>query len=72
MPRLMARPCSRCRRARQAIWCQRLVDTRLAARNANDEYASAIRRAARAHARRVAAGDVDALPPNGQACWPGH
>jgi ribosomal protein S20 len=39
----------------------RLTPNRRRRRVENDEYASFIRRVIRAHARRVAAGDVDAL-----------
>ena len=43
------------------IQCQGRIDTRRRRRAENDEYASFIRRVIRAHARRVAAGDIDAL-----------
>ena len=56
------RPHGRCRRAGQAIQCQGRVDTKRRRRRAeNDEYASFIRRVVRAHAKRIAAGDIDAL-----------
>ena len=51
-----------CGRARRAIQRQGQVDTNRRRRPVeNDEYASFVRRVIRAHARRVAAGDVDAL-----------
>ncbi len=55
-------PSIQCRRPGRAIRRQGHVDTEPAATALeNDEYASFIRRVMRAHAWRVAAGDVDAL-----------